>query len=536
MKRERIAWIVSVVLLAVLALRLPGTMAARDDDYVFVRTIIDLHRQIMANYVVDVDDEKLKQKAIEGMMSELDPFSVYVPPAQQTEFDTMLEGTFKGVGIELAQLPDGRVQVISPIEGSPAFTAGVMAGDILTKVNGDTLDLSMRLPEVINKIKGQAGTTVKLTVKHATGEEVELTMERKEISVPTVKGFQRNGDDSWDYYVVDNPKIAYIRITQFTENTYPGIHDVLVGSPGKPGLADTGMQGLILDLRFNPGGMLDQARKIINMFVPDGTLILQTKGRKVAETLKADATDKLPNFPLIILVNEHSASASEIVSGSLMDNKRALVVGTRTYGKGSVQQLINLDDNNGELKLTMAYYYLPSGRLVHRTKDATDWGVDPQIVVPMDDIAQRAIVEEHVNQEIVRRPLVKPTTPANAPAAAATAPTTAPTTQPNDVQLQQAVNTMVGMIILGHATTAPAIPPQAAAIPLPVSPAPEVAPTAPGNIESPVTRPSPDIAPPPTGPTPEMTPPAITAPPDAAPPTPAQPPAVSPAQPPATQP
>jgi carboxyl-terminal processing protease len=188
-----------------------------------------------------------------------------------------------------------------------------------------------------------------------------------------------------------------------------------------------------------------------------------------------------------------------------MDNKRALVLGTRTYGKGSVQQVIPLDDNNGELKLTMAYYYLPSGRLVHRTKDSTDWGVDPQIVVPMDDVAQRAIVELHLQQEIVRKPLAKPVTPANASAAAA-APATMPSTQPVDIQLQQAVNTMVGLIILNHATTAPAIPPEAAAAPLANEPAPAV--TAPPTVAPPAS----DAQPPATPPSPQVAPDVTTPP------------------------
>ena len=151
--------------------------------------------------------------------------------------------------------------------------------------------------------------------------------------------------------------------------------------------------------------------------------------------VRATGEGTLPYFPMIVLVNEHSASAAEIVSGSLKDNNRALVVGTRTYGKGSVQELIPLDNNGGELKLTVAYYYLPSGRLVHRKKDAKDWGVEPQIIVPVDEATERQVLEMHVVQETVRRPIPKPTT------RAATQPTAAPV----DVQLQQAINTMVGL-------------------------------------------------------------------------------------------
>jgi carboxyl-terminal processing protease len=471
MNREKLAWVVAIAVLAVLAFQLPGTFAARDDDYAFVRTLIDIHRQIVANYVRDIDDTELKEKAIEGMMGDLDPFSVWVPAAQQDEFDRMLEGTFKGVGIELNQLPDGQVQVVTPIEGSPAFAAGVMAGDIITKVNGEALDPAIRLPDVIKKIAGQAGTTVHLTVKHTSGQEVDLSMERREIVVPTIKGYQRKPDDTWDFYTLDDPKIAYIRITQFTPDSYRDLHDALVGTAGKPGIIDQGMKGLILDLRFNPGGLLDQAVKIINMFVHDKQRIVSTKGRnKPEQVFYADATDKLPDFPMIVLVNEHSASAAEIVSGSLMDNHRALVMGVRSYGKGSVQTLIPLDDNNGELKLTVAYYYLPSGRLVHRTKDAKDWGVDPQIVVPMDETQERVLLEQHVTQETVRKPMAKPQTQASS-----TQPADADaTTQPVDLQLQQAVNTLVGLIVLqsSHAAPGAAVPAgETPAVPMTAPPA-----------------------------------------------------------------
>jgi carboxyl-terminal processing protease len=256
-----------------------------------------------------------------------------------------------------------------------------------------------------------------------------------------VKGFARNQDNTWDWYVCDKPKVAYIRITQFTPDTFENIKNAITPMLGQ-------MKGLILDLRFNPGGRLDQAVEIIDLFLDKG-VILSTKGRSRPEqVIRAHEAGTLPKFPMIVLVNEHSASASEIVAGSLMDNKRALVIGTRTYGKGSVQEVIPLESNGGELKLTVAYYYLPSGRLVHRKKDATDWGVEPQIVVPMDITAEAKLLKDRYDQEIFKRPVKKPTSrPATSPAESAT---TAPTTQPQplDVQLQRAVDTMVALVVL----------------------------------------------------------------------------------------
>src|SRR5436190_3311234 len=178
MNRERLAWMVSLFLIALLAFQLPGSLAQRDDDYSFVRTLVDIHRRVAANYVEPVDESKLRGGAIDGMLGELDPFSVYVPPARQEEFDRMLEGSFKGVGIQLNQLDDGRVEVVTPIDGSPAFKAGVMAGDIITKVNGESVE-GLRLPEIIKKIAGPLGTKVTLSVEHATGDKADCTMTRE---------------------------------------------------------------------------------------------------------------------------------------------------------------------------------------------------------------------------------------------------------------------------------------------------------------------------------------------------------------------
>jgi carboxyl-terminal processing protease len=447
MNREKFAWTVSIVLLAFLAFQIPGTLAQRDDDYSFVRTLIDIHRRVADNYVDNVDEDKLSQGAIDGMLGELDPFSVFIPPARQEDFDRMLEGSFKGVGIELNPREDGQVEVVTPIDGSPAFKAGVEAGDIILKVNGSSID-GLRLPELMKKIGGPIGTQVTLTVRHTTGDEETLTMTRNEIIVPTVKGYERKQDNTWDYYVCDNPKIAYVGITQFTDETYDDLRGVLTH------LVADGMKGLILDLRFNPGGRLDQAEQIINMLVPAGRTIVTTKGRNRPEHREmSDGKDVLPNFPMIVLVNEHSASASEIVSGSLMDNRRAVVVGERTYGKGSVQELIPLDEKGGELKLTVAYYYLPSGRLVHRRKDATDWGVLPQIYVPMDEATEEKVWKERDEHEMFRRPMPKSVTrPTTVPSVA----TSQPAIQPmDDTQLQAGINTMLGVIVFESQPTHP---------------------------------------------------------------------------------
>jgi carboxyl-terminal processing protease len=419
------------------AFEIPGTLAQRDDDYTFVRTLVDIHRRVADNYVDPVDESKLNQGAIDGMLGQLDPFSIFVPPAREEDFDRMLSGTFKGVGIKLDQHPDGTIEIVTPVDDSPAAHSGIQPGDILLAVDEQVLD-KVRLLDLIKMIGGKIGTTVKLTVRHPDGKIASYTLTREEVREPIVKGYQRNADNTWDYYICDDPKVAYVQLTQFTGDSYKDLRDVLEAQ------LHSGMRGLILDLRFNPGGQLDQAESIINMLIPKGQTIVTTKGRARPEDKKLSTGEGvLPNFPMIVLVNEHSASAAEIVSGSLMDNKRAVVLGERTYGKGSVQEVIPLDEQGGELKLTVAYYYLPSGRLVHKKPGATDWGVQPQIYVPMDPATQEKVLLERDQQEAFRRAMPKTVTRPTTEQAS-----TQPTAQPlDDVQLQAAINTMLGVLV-----------------------------------------------------------------------------------------
>lgn len=437
MSREKFAWMVSVLLIAILAFQLPGSMAARDDDYAWISTLVDVERRVVDGYVEPVNEQKLRENAIKGMISDLDPYTVYVPPEDREPFDDLLKGTFKGVGIQLEQDPKTlEIEVVAPIEGSPAFKAGVMPGDIIEKVNGEDIG-GLKVEEVIKKIAGPLGSPVTLTFRRTTGEHVDLTMVRQEIVNPTIKGYQRRRDGQWDWWVSNDPKIGYIRLTQFTEDCDQRLREAI-----EPLIKD-GMRGLILDLRFNPGGQLEEAKRVCDLFLDSGTIVV-TRGRnRPEEVAYAKPEDTLPQFPLAILVNERSASASEIVAGSLKDNKRALIVGTRTYGKGSVQELIPLD-GKGELKLTVAYYYLPSGRLVHRKKDAKDWGVEPHISVPVSLEQELGIAKL---MDLHDRPPRATTTsaPTTGPS---TAPTTMPTSAPTDPQLEAAISSLIGHLVL----------------------------------------------------------------------------------------
>jgi carboxyl-terminal processing protease len=455
MNRERLAWLVSVVLLAILAFQLPGSLAQRDDDFAWVRTLEEVHRQILQNYVDPVDDSSLKQHAIDGMLGTLDdPFTDYIPPEKQEEFDKVIGGSFSGVGISLRD-DNGKMLVMTPIDGGPADKAGIDAGDLIVQVDHKSIE-KLPIDEVVKRVSGPIGSPVTLTVDRG-GKLMDFTMKRDTITLPTVTGYQRNADESWSYYVSDKPKVAFLRISQFDDNTFDELHKALAGEDGHGGLLADGMQGLILDLRFNPGGQLQQAVKVVNLFLKEG-VIVSTHGRNSPEEIeRANGESTLPFFPMIVLVNDRSASAAEIVSGSLQDNHRSLVLGQRTFGKGSVQRVLQLGDD-GTLKMTIAHWYLPSGRLVSRKKDSTDWGVDPQIVVTMSDEAENDLEDLLERREAIRyhTPDIASTEPST------TEPSTRPTTQPTDPQFEQALNTIVGLIILDSNKGSVALPRAAA--------------------------------------------------------------------------
>jgi carboxyl-terminal processing protease len=456
MNREKFAWLVSGVVLCYLALRVPGTLAQRDDDYRFVRTLVDIYRQVETNYVENVEDKKLQQAAIAGMLQSLDPHTMYIPADQQEAFNDALDGNFKGVGIRLNTNAEGQIEVITPIDDSPAWKAGVLPGDVILKVNGESI-VGQRLEDIIPRIQGPAGSTVSLSLRRSTGETVDLTMTRGEFVVPMIKGFQRNPDNTWSYWADPERKIGYVRLTQFTPDIAARITDIVRG------LLAQGMKGLVFDLRFNPGGRLEEAEQIIDLFVKEGTIVTVKGRNRPTQTKMAKPENTLPDFPMAVLVNEHSASASEVVAGSLKDNNRAVVVGARTYGKGSVQEVMPLDGNAGELKLTVAYWYLPSGKLVQRLKDATEWGVEPNFVVAMDERAQTRVLQEQMRTEQMRVkttvPVTQPATqPATKPVAQLTTqPSTQPTTQPttqattqaSDVQLEKAIEVVAEQIKKG---------------------------------------------------------------------------------------
>ena len=350
--------------------------ADRREQYELMKLFVESFQQIESNYVTEVDRRELMEAAIQGMIGYLDQYSTYIPPASTDQFNQAIEQEFGGIGVHIE--PGGRrLVVMSPLLGSPASKAGLLSGDVILEVDGVSLNGVSR-GDAIKMIQGPAGRPVKLKILHVGEEQepVEVTIVREVIQIPTVYGFRLTEDKQWNfmYSNSDDEKIGYVHLTHFSRHSANEIRDVVQQ------LIDQGMQGLVLDLRSNPGGLLDVAIEVCDMFLSKGNIV-SVKGRNVADrSWDASAADTFPEFPMSILVNRYSASASEVVSAALQDNERATIVGERTWGKGSVQNVIGLEDGNSQLKLTMASYHRPSGVNIHRMKGARtedDWGVKP---------------------------------------------------------------------------------------------------------------------------------------------------------------
>ena len=345
-----------------------------DEFYELFRLFADTLDQVERNYVNDISRRELMEAAIQGVVSKLDQHSNYIAPSELEEFRIDVEAEFGGIGISFSK-PSKKdwLQVISPIAGSPAYRAGILAGDLITHIE-DTPTNELERKETVRRIKGKLGTKVRLTVRHLDRTSEKIEVERQIIRVETVLGDTRNEDASWDFMLDDENKIGYIRLAAFARHTTSDLRKVLEK------LQSEKMNGLILDLRNNPGGLLSSAIQISDMFVAEGRIV-STSGRNV-EDKRWDERRRgtYSDFPMLVLVNNYSASASEIVAACLQDHDRAIVVGERTYGKGSVQNIIELEQGRSALKLTTAQYFRPSGKNIHRFKGATEkdeWGVLP---------------------------------------------------------------------------------------------------------------------------------------------------------------
>ncbi len=392
-----------VGILAVAVLGSTLALALRPaNGYAFLDPIIDVESLITRMYVDEVDLEAMQRGAIDGMLGVLnDPYTEYVPPARAAEFTKRLTGEYVGIGARVL-VRDGWLAIVSPLEGSPALAAGLMPDDRVIEIDGRSTQ-GRSAEECVELLQGEAGTPVTLTIERA-GRELEVTLTRAPVRTLSVTGFHRDpaNDGRWLHVIDPERGIAYVRLSQFTPRVDRDLREAIAALGGdQPG----GLGGLILDLRWNPGGGLEEAVNIANLFLEEGDIV-STRGRAFeTETRRASREGTLPYFPMTVLINEQSASASEIVAGALSENDRAIVVGTRSFGKGSVQSLQRLPrGGGGQLKFTTQRYYLPSGRSLNRNPGATEWGVDPTegFFVPLSDEQTVRLLRQRAQQEIIR--------------------------------------------------------------------------------------------------------------------------------------
>ncbi len=371
-----------------------GVTPNDDEYYELYKVLVDTIDQVDRNYVQSLSRREIIDAAIHGILEKLDPYSSYISPEEMTRFRDDVEHKFGGIGIQIA-MENGQLVILSPLVGSPAYRAGLRAGDRIVDIEGDSTE-GITIDEAVKKLKGDAGTDVTLSVRHLGSREAEeVSLTREVVSVATILGDSRKGDDAWDWMFDHEMGIGYIRITAFSRETASDLRDALNE------LQDEGLRGLVIDLRFNPGGLLTSAIEICDLFISEGRIV-STQGRNTPErTWDAKSPGTFSDFPIAIIVNRYSASASEILSACLQDHDRAIVVGERTWGKGSVQNVVELEGGTSALKLTTASYQRPSGENIHRFPDATEedqWGV-----MPNDDYLIKFTPDEMRQLVVVRR-------------------------------------------------------------------------------------------------------------------------------------
>ena len=429
MKRRLVFGLVLLALVVNLAMGakvyLNAAKPVADDDSVQANMELfnDVIQKIRSEYVdgKDLTYQQLVYAALRGTVSKLDPHSEFLDAESFQELQDDTEGQFGGLGLVVAA-KNGYVTVVSPMDDTPGFRAGILAGDRIIKVEGKLVQ-GKELTDVVKNLRGDPGSSVTLTVQRpSTGVTKDYTLTRAIIQMAMVKDL--NGKK--EVPLLEN-QIGYLQITQFGDKTGEELEAAL------DKLRQQHLKGLIIDLRWNPGGLLDQAKAVCQKFLPAGELIVSTEGRHVVEKYFAEGGgDELPGVPIVLLVNLGSASAAEIVTGCLQDRHRAVVLGEKTFGKGSVQTIFPLDDGSA-LKLTVAKYYTPSHKVIHQH------GITPDIYVPVSDTEEAALIIKRAPGGIEALPDADRARVAAMP----------------DQQLDRAQEVLKGLILYQHITSAP---------------------------------------------------------------------------------
>lgn len=364
-----------ISLFAGLMLGVADVKAAKSTDneantYELLNLFGEVMERAKLSYVEEVTDKKLIESAINGMLTSLDPHSSYLDAESFNYMSEQTKGKFGGLGIEVT-MDNGLVKVVSPIDDTPAAKAGMKAGDYITHIDGETV-VGMNLNEAVSKLRGKIGTKVKLSIRRINAKPIELTLKRQEIKIQSVKSEIK--DDS----------VSYIRISSFSEDIDKAIEEAVTKAQKQ---LKNRLSGIVIDVRNNPGGLLDQAVAVSDLFLEKGEIV-STRSRHESDTDKFMATegDIAKGLPIVVIINEGSASASEILAGALQDHHRAIILGEKSFGKGSVQTVIPLRDF-GAMRLTTARYYTPSGRSIQAKGIEPDIEVKPAKVEELESYA-----------------------------------------------------------------------------------------------------------------------------------------------------
>ena len=408
-----------------LALSVPAAAQQNNSEtYRQLNLFGDVFERVRADYVEDVSDENLIEAAINGMLTSLDPHSSYLSPKNFRDMQVQTRGEFGGLGIEVT-MENGYVKVVSPIDDTPAFRAGLKTNDLITHLDGEQVQ-GLTLSQAVEKMRGKVGSDLKLTIRREGREAFDVTVTRAVIKIRSVRS-RMEGDD-----------IGYVRITSFSEQTAEGVERAIKRFKEN---SKNKLKGIVLDLRNNPGGLLDQSVKVSDAFLNQGEIV-STRSRRADEGQRFNAKpgDVADGMPIVVLMNGGSASASEIVAGALQDHRRGIIMGTRSFGKGSVQTIIPLS-GHGAIRLTTARYYTPSGRSIQAK------GIDPDIIVEQATV-QKVAQPRRTREDDLRGRLDNPNGAEPAELADKEEPAAA-TEKPQDYQLARAMDLLRGIALYG---------------------------------------------------------------------------------------